>query len=195
MAAHLTKPRDVIGGALVVAIGLGFFMLGRELEMGTSFRMGPGYFPTILSFLMVGLGAVMAGLALRKPSEEGALGEVPWRGIVLVIGATAFFGFMLRGLGLAPGILIVVLATAWASHYASLRASVLLALGLAAFCSFLFIRALGLPLPLIGPWLSPAYWSPPVQAPAGAMPLAPAATSSPAPTEATPPATTPPAAQ
>jgi hypothetical protein len=182
MAAHLTKPRDVIGGALVVAIGLGFFMLGRELEMGTSFRMGPGYFPTILSFLIVGLGAVMAGLALRKPSEKGMLGEVPWRGIVLVIGATAFFGFMLRGLGLAPAILLVVLATAWASHYASLRASVLLALGLAAFCSFLFIRALGLPLPLIGPWLSAAYWSPPAAAP-------------PAPIEATPPAATPPAAQ
>ena len=200
MAAHLTKPRDVIGGALVVAIGLGFFMLGRELEMGTSFRMGPGYFPTILSFLMVGLGAVMAGLALRKPPEEGTLGEVPWRGIVLVIGATAFFGFMLRSLGLAPAILIVVLATAWASHYASLRASVLLALGLAAFCSFLFIRALGLPLPLIGPWLSPAYWSPPAQAPAGAVPPAatppaPPATPSPAPIEATPPAATPPPAQ
>jgi hypothetical protein len=29
------------------------------------------------------------------------------------------------------------------------------------FCSVLFIRGLGQPLPLIGPWLSPAWWSPP----------------------------------
>ena len=31
-----------------------------------------------------------------------------------------------------------------------------LALGIAAFCSVLFIRGLGLPLPLVGPWLTPA---------------------------------------
>jgi hypothetical protein len=179
MVAHLSKPRDVVGGVLVVAIGFGFFMLGRELEMGSSFRMGPGYFPTVLSFVMMGLGAVMTVLALRKPNEENAFGAVPWRGFLLVIGATAFFGFTLRGLGLAPAILIAVLATAWASHYASLRTSVPLALGLAAFCSFLFIRALGLPIPLVGPWVSMAYWSPP-------PPAAPAAT--------TPPAATPPAA-
>ena len=179
MVAHLSKPRDVVGGVLVVAIGFGFFMLGRELEMGSSFRMGPGYFPTVLSFLMMGLGAVMTVLALRKPNEENAFGAVPWRGFLLVIGATAFFGFTLRGLGLAPAILVAVLATAWASHYASLRTSVPLALGLAAFCSFLFIRALGLPIPLVGPWVSMAYWSPP-------PPAAPAAT--------TPPAATPPAA-
>jgi hypothetical protein len=179
MVAHLSKPRDVVGGVLVVAVGFGFFMFGRELEMGSSFRMGPGYFPTVLSFLMMGLGAVMTVLALRKQNEENAFGAVPWRGLLLVIGATAFFGLTLRGIGLAPAILIVVLATAWASHYASLRASVPLALGLAAFCSFLFIRALGLPIPLVGPWVSMAYWSPP-------PPAAPAAT--------TPPAATPPAA-
>ena len=43
----------------------------------------------------------------------------------------------------------------------TLRASVLLSLGIAAFCTFLFIRLLGLPLPLTGPWLSASYWSPP----------------------------------
>lgn len=182
MAAQMSKPRDVVGGVLVVAIGFGFFMFGRELEMGTSFRMGPGYFPTVLSFLMMGLGAVMTVLALRKPHEEGVWGQVPWRGLILVIGSTVFFGFFLRGIGLAPAILIVVLVTAWASRYATWRASIALSVGLAAFCSFLFIRALGLPIPLVGPWLSPAYWSPPATAPA------------PAP-EATPPAATPPAAQ
>jgi hypothetical protein len=36
-----------------MTIGTGFLMFGRELEMGTSFRMGPGYIPTILSILMV----------------------------------------------------------------------------------------------------------------------------------------------
>ena len=146
------KPRDVVGGLAIVAIGGLFLVFGRELPVGTSFRMGPGYFPSILSWLMVGLGAVM----------------VPWLGIILVVAPVVLFGFSLRGLGLLPILVVVVLATAWASRYASLKASVPLALGIAAFCSVLFIKGLGLPLPLVGPWLSPAHWTaaPPARAPA-----------------------------
>jgi hypothetical protein len=165
MANGLEKPRDVMGGLVVTAIGAGFFLLGRELEMGSSFRMGPGYFPTILSLLMMALGVVMAALAWRARPEEGAFGHVPWRGLLLVVGATAFFGLSLRGLGLGLVLVLVVLATAWASRYATWRSSVPLALGIAVFCSVLFIRGLGLPLPLVGPWLSPAWWSPPAAAP------------------------------
>lgn len=164
MASLVEKPRDVIGGALVVAIGAGFLLFGRELETGTASRMGPGYFPTVLSSLMIALGATLALLALRRPGEEGWLGRVPWASVLLVVGSVVFFGLTLRGLGLAPSVLAVVLATAWASRYASLRASLALSVGLAGFCAFLFIQLLGLPLPLTGPWLSAEYWSPAITA-------------------------------
>jgi putative tricarboxylic transport membrane protein len=177
----LEKPRDVVGGLLVAGIGAGFLLFGRELEVGTSFRMGPGYFPTILAVLMIGLGLALAVLAWRKPMQEDAIGTVPWLGIALVVVPVVLFGFSLRGLGLLPILVVVVLATAWASRYASLKASVPLALGIAAFCSVLFIKGLGLPLPLVGPWLSPAHWTaaPPAPAPAATPP---------AETPATPPA-------
>jgi len=164
----MEKPRDVVGGLLVAGIGLGFLLFGRELEMGTSFRMGPGYFPTILSILMILLGLALAAIAWRAPVQEDVVGEVPWVGIALVIVPVVLFGFSLRGLGLLPILVVVVLATAWASRYASLKASVPLALGIAVFCSVLFIKGLGLPLPLFGPWVSPAYWTaaPPAPAPA-----------------------------
>jgi hypothetical protein len=175
MTDGMEKPRDVVGGLLVVALGAGFLLFGRELEMGSSFRMGPGYFPTILSVLMMLLGAVMTVLAWRAPHQEGAFGHVPWRGVVLVTGAVVLFGLTLRGLGLAPVLVLVVLLTAWASRYASWRASVPLAVGIAAFCTFLFIKGLGLPLPLIGPWLSAGYWSPPAATSAPDAAPAPAA--------------------
>ena len=44
----MEKPRDIAGGLVVMTIGAGFLMFERDLEMGTSFRMGPGCFPTIL---------------------------------------------------------------------------------------------------------------------------------------------------
>ena len=108
-------------------------MFGRGLEMGTSFRMGPGYFPIILSIVMIGLGAVITLQALRGPLQENSFGQVPWHGLALIIGAPLVFGATLIGLGLVPAVLMVVLATAWASRYASLHGSLPLSLGLAAF--------------------------------------------------------------
>jgi hypothetical protein len=170
----MEKPRDIIGGLVVVTIGTGFLMFGRELEMGTSLRMGPGYFPTILSVVMIALGAVIAIQGLRGTLQENSFGSIPWRGLALIIGAPLVFGATLHGLGLAPAVLMVVLGTAWASRYASLRGSLPLSLGLAAFCAFLFIRLLGLPLPLTGPWLSAGYWSPAsTEAPADTAPAGP----------------------
>lgn len=170
MIHSLERPRDVFGGLLIAAIGVGFLAVGRELEMGSSFRMGPGYFPTILSGLLIVLGAVIAGFAMRRPAEEGGVGEVPWRGIILIVGSVLFFGLFLRSLGLAPVTLVVVLVSAWASRYAGVPSSILLAVGIAIFCTLLFIRGLGLPLPVIGPWLSISHWSAPAPEPAPAEP-------------------------
>jgi hypothetical protein len=176
MAAMMEKPRDVVSGVVVMAIGAGFLLNGLELERGSSFRMGPGYFPTLLSVLMIGLGMLITVLAIRKPATESGFGGLPWKGLGLIIGATVLFGLTLRGLGLGPVLVITVLATAWASRYATLRASLLLSLGLAAFCAFLFIRLLGLPLPLTGPWLSASYWSPPATTSSVTVPVEEAAT-------------------
>ena len=181
MAEPLAKPRDLVGGLLVMAIGAGFLLVGQELETGSSFRMGPGYFPTILGLLMVALGALLAGLAWRGPAEEGAFAHVPWRGLGLIVGATLLFGATLRGLGLAPVLVLVVLATAWASRYARWRSAVPLALGLALFCSVLFVQLLGLPLPLLGRWADPQRWTAPESPPAVEAPApAPAAPTTPA---------------
>jgi hypothetical protein len=156
----MQRRRDVIGGLIVMTIGTGFLTVGSDLDMGSSFRMGPGYFPNVLSVVMIALGLAITGLALRCPKGEGGSTPLPWRGLLLIIGAAVFFGFAVRGLGLAPVLLGVVLASAWASRYAAVRTSVSLAAGVAAFCTFLFIQMLGLPLPLTGPWLSLEQGSP-----------------------------------
>jgi hypothetical protein len=167
MSSSMDKPRDVVGGVAVMAVGAGFLQFGQELEMGTSFHMGPGYFPNILSIVMIGLGAVITVQALRGPLQKNSFGLIPWRGLILIVGAPLVFATTLLGLGLAPAVLMVVFVTAWASRYASLRGSLPLSIGLAAFCALLFIQMLGMPLPLTGPWLNVGYWSPAsIEAPA-----------------------------
>ena len=185
MAEMLQRPRDVVGGVVIMAIGTGFLLVGQELDFGTSFRMGPGYFPTILSIILILMGAALALLALRQPAEEHGFGGIPWRGVVLVIGGTIFFGFALRSLGFIPVLFLLVFATAWASNYARWRTVLPLALGMTLFCWLVFIRGLGLPLPLFGPWVSPATWFPVETPPAATAPAettpAPAAPAAPAP--------------
>lgn len=160
MITPIEKPRDIVGGILIMALGAGFFLSSHKLAFGTAIRMGPGYFPTILSILLILLGTGITLLALRRPSNGRAFGKFAWRGVMLVLGSTIFFGLMMRDLGLAPTVVIVVLLAASASRYARLRSALPLALCLAAFCSLVFIKGLGLPLPLAGPWLSIESWWP-----------------------------------
>ncbi|GHG35497.1 tripartite tricarboxylate transporter TctB family protein [Paracoccus aerius] len=160
MQDPIEKSRDLVGGVVVMALGAGFLLSARALPFGSSGKMGPGYFPIILSVILIALGGALAIAALRRSSSEGSFGHIAWRGVLLVVGAVIFFGLAMEGLGLAPALFAVVLAAAAASRYARVRTGLPLAIGLAAFCSLLFIKALGMPMPLVGPWLSTEFWWP-----------------------------------
>ena len=114
----------------------------------------------------VGIGGVLIWNGLRGAPVEGAFSHIPWIGVVSVIGSVVFFGLTIRGIGLAPAVALVVFATASASRYARWTSSLLLAVGMAAACTALFVYALGLPLPVFGPWLSIDHWSPAATVPA-----------------------------
>jgi hypothetical protein len=154
----IEKPRDLIGGILIVALGCGFFFSSQDLAFGTAVRMGPGYFPAMLSVLLILLGIAMILLALRRPSTPLDFAAISWRGVALVLGSIVIFGLAMRGLGLAPTIATVVLLAASASRYARIKTAVPLAIFLVVFCCLVFITGLGLPLQLTGPWLSVEFW-------------------------------------
>lgn len=158
MNSQLQRPRDVASGILVMAIGALFLMVGWDLEFGSSLRMGPGYIPFVLSVLTVLLGAVLTWKGLQSAPVASGMTQLPWIGLFGNLGAVLFFGLTVRGLGLAPVVAITVLITASTSRYARLHVSLALALGVAAFCALLFRQLLGLPVPVIGPWLMPETW-------------------------------------
>jgi hypothetical protein len=146
--------RDILAGAIFIALGLVFLVGALGLERGTAFRMGPGYFPLVLAGLLVLIGAAIALRALREEELAINMHAVPWRGLVLILGAPVLFGLTVRGLGLLPAIAIVALI----SSFASRRMKPVLAAGitvvLTVFCVLVFNVGLGLPIRLIGPWLS-----------------------------------------
>ena len=61
---RVKSPQDLGAAIVFVAIGLAGAYFGRELSFGTAGRMGPGYFPLILSLIIVGVGLVLGLTAL-----------------------------------------------------------------------------------------------------------------------------------
>ena len=143
--------RDVAVGGVFVAIGLFFLVGALSLDIGTAFKMGPGYFPLILSGLLIALGVILAipaGMAVSEP-----MGTIPWRGLVLILAALVFFGATVRGLGLVTALAVAVFITTFASRRMTWPMAAIVTLGLMAFCVAVFSYGLGLPLRLKGPWL------------------------------------------
>jgi uncharacterized membrane protein len=145
---------DLAAGAIFTALGLAF---GAEailsLPIGSALRMGPGYFPLVLSGLLVVAGAAIAlrSIGQAPPAER----PFPWRGLAVLLPAPIVFGATIRGLGLIGATALVVVISAFASRRVSPMLAVLLAVCLTAFCVAIFHYGLGLPIRLFGPWTGP----------------------------------------
>ena len=112
--------------------------------------MGPAYFPTILGGLLIVIGAISV---IRSFIAHGApIGTFAFKGLALVSVSVLIFGIVVRGAGLAVAIPILVIISAYASKRFRWGPTLLIAAGLTIFCSLVFIRGLGIPLPIMGPW-------------------------------------------
>jgi hypothetical protein len=147
----IRHPKDFWTGIIFLFFGLAAVYLGQDYKMGTAGRMGPAYFPTILGTLLAVIGLVGV---IRSGMHSGeAIGKFYIRELVLVLSAVLLFGFLVRGAGLVPSVLVLVLLSAYASPKFTWGPSLLLAVGLAVFCVVVFVKLLGLPMPVFGPWL------------------------------------------
>lgn len=150
MTARIRNPKDFWTGALFMTLGGAAVLLARGYPFGTTFNMGPGYFPTVLGALLAVVGLAVA---LRGVLRTGtAVGAFAWREIVLVLAATVLFGLLLRGAGLIAAVLALVVTGASASRFFRWGTAVALGAGMAAFCVLVFVKALGMPIPMLGPW-------------------------------------------
>lgn len=144
--------RDILAGLIFLAFGLSFAGIALTYDLGTALRMGPGYFPFLLGCILVALGIAIAIGGLTK-GDEAPIGAVPWRGLIFLTAAVIAFGFSVRRLGIGPALFLAVLLAAFSSQRTGVLAAVAMAIGLTVICILIFILGLGMPVPLIGPWL------------------------------------------
>lgn len=144
--------KDLILGVLLVSIGS--FVLAEaltQMDVGTAFRMGPGFFPAMLGGLLAAFGAIIIMRGFRR--EHSPMGSVSWRGILLISAAPVIFGLGVRGLGLAPTVAVTTLVSVLASPEPKLRTILGVTLVLTTLSVLIFSYGLGLPIGIVGPWL------------------------------------------
>jgi len=142
--------KDIAAGLLLVAAALFFGLIGfTQLPLGSSFRMGPGYFPALLSTLLAVMGLIIAGRAIGRSCEISTSG-IPWRGILLTSGATVSFALLVPRYGLVPALTVAILLSSFASRRMTWPLALGLAAGLTLFSALLFRYGLGVSVPLLG---------------------------------------------
>jgi Tripartite tricarboxylate transporter TctB family len=144
--------KDVLAGLTFIGFGLAFAIGATAYDVGNPVRMGPGFFPLIVGAMLVVIGAVIAGTR-STDADATPISAPPWRATALILGAILVFGLTVRGLGLVPSIFATSLLASLASRETRLPGALLLAAGLTVVSVAIFVVALSLRLPLIGPWL------------------------------------------
>ncbi|MTH65452.1 tripartite tricarboxylate transporter TctB family protein [Paracoccus shanxieyensis] len=149
-----TKPKDstdLAAGLILMAAAAFFGWQTMGLPIGTSLRMGPGYFPMVLSILLFVLGAL---ITLKSFGREGEpFGRIAWRGALFILPAPIFFGLTVRGLGFVPALFVTTLIASQASVRMRPLHALVLAVLVTIMSTLIFSYGLGLPFRRFGPWV------------------------------------------
>ena len=144
---RIKSPKDFWAGLMFVGFGLFFAVWASSFyQLGTSLRMGPGYFPAVLGGLLALLGLVILG---RSLSLQGAkVASFHFRPLIMVLGGCVAYGYLMTPLGLVLATAALVFISALGGHEFRWKEGVVLAAVLVVFSVLVFVKGLDLPFPM-----------------------------------------------
>jgi putative tricarboxylic transport membrane protein len=146
----IRNTKDFWSGLIYIFFGATAILLAREYGMGTALRMGAAYFPAILGALLLLIGAISVIRAFLVPGTP--IGAFAFKAALAVIGATILFGLIVREAGLAIALPLLAIVSAFGSTRFRWLPTLAMAAGLTVFCIYVFLKGLGIPLPILGAW-------------------------------------------
>lgn len=145
-ARRVLTAGNVWAGLLLAAFGIAALIFGADLPMGTARRMGPGYMPYGLAWLLILCGAIVAVRGVATPGA--AVEPMRLRPFVGVLGGGLAFALLIDRGGILLASAGAILGAALADRASRWREVAVLT-GLAmAFCALVFVKLLGLNIPL-----------------------------------------------
>jgi putative tricarboxylic transport membrane protein len=148
---QLLARKDVLAGLLFVGVAaLGLF-LSRNYPIGTALRMGTGYVPRLLCWILLGLGAVVLVHGLRAGEPLGGP-PLRWRPIVLVPASLLAFALTIHQFGVVVATFLLIGIGSVARRDLRILEVVIAALVLVGVTLGIFVWGLDLPIPVWPEW-------------------------------------------
>ena len=150
MRLSVRNPADFWSGLLFLTCALAFLWIARSYDFGSPLRMGPSFFPVVLSVVlaMIGLIALLRSVAIAGEP----IGGLTVKGLLLVTLGTVLFAALIERAGVVIAVSAITLVSAYASVKFTWTQGVVMAVLLSAFCALVFVYGLGVPMPILGSW-------------------------------------------
>ena len=151
MKPDLRSNKDFLAGLLFLFLGGFAVAVASDYPIGSTMRMGPGYFPTALGVILClfGVYLMVHGIRAGGKMENGWA----WRPLALITLSIVLFGFLLDRAGMIPALVAMFFAAAAAGREFRFKEVLLLTVVMGAFAAAVFLYGLKLPYPLF-----PGFW-------------------------------------
>ncbi len=146
----IKSQRDFLSGLMFIGVGCVFAVGSTNYSMGNSARPGAGYFPIILSVLLVLIGGIVVtrSLLVGDEHDDGRVGAITWRPLLVVVLAIAVFGLTINTLGFALAVPLVIVISSFAGREFRWLGVVISAIALTIFSWLVFVVGLKLTIPV-----------------------------------------------
>ena len=99
--------KDFYSGLMFLVVGVLAVWLSQSYNMGTSARMGPGYFPTVLGGVLAVIGVVLALKSLGKEEGDHTIAKTAI-GPIIVFVAMMVFSILAGVAGASPNMSLAI---------------------------------------------------------------------------------------
>jgi hypothetical protein len=137
--------RDIIAGALMIAFGLFCAIYAQEsYKLGTATRMGPGWFPQHLGYMLAIIGLVIMIPGFFRKGEPIAINS---KAAILLTVGVVLFAAAVKTIGLVPAIFLQIGVSVLADNKLGLKGASILAACTALGTYLVFSYGLEINLP------------------------------------------------
>ena len=146
MKVDIRNNKDFWAGMVFFIIGAGAILMAWDYPFGSTLRMGPGYFPVILSAILICVGIYVMLKGLHKC--EKIQGNWSIRPLIALPFCMVVFGVLMGLAGFVPALIALCFMSAAAGREFRFKEVLLLTISLGLVSVGAFVWGLGLPYPL-----------------------------------------------
>lgn len=151
----MKSQKDFWAGLMFVVVGVAFAWGATSYSFGNSARPGPAYFPFGLGVLLTVLGGIVLFKALTIETEDGdPIGPFAWKPLATILLSIVGAAVLMPRAGMLITLPLLIVCVSMAGDEFRIKEAAINAVLLTAGSWAVFIKGLGLTVPVLPPFLA-----------------------------------------